>query len=89
MVKTSPSSAGGMGLIPNRGAKIPHAFQPKKQNIKQKQYNNKFNKDFKKHGPYQKIFKERETAKWILAMSSEREGSWVWQIYGSFASPSL
>ena len=28
------------------GAKIPYAFGPKKQNIKQKQYNNKFNKEF-------------------------------------------
>ena len=26
--------------------KIPHASRPKKQNIKQKQYFNKFNKDF-------------------------------------------
>ena len=48
MVKTSPSNAGGAGSIPGRGAKIPHASRPKKQNIKQKQYCNKFNKDFKK-----------------------------------------
>ena len=53
MVKTSPSSAGGAGSIPGRGAKIPHASQPKNQNIKQKQYCNKFNKDFK-NGPHQK-----------------------------------
>ena len=45
VVKTSPSNAGG--------AKIPHASQPKKQNIKQKQNCNKFNKDFK-NGPHQK-----------------------------------
>ena len=25
VVKTLPSNAGGMGLIPDRGAKIPHA----------------------------------------------------------------
>ena len=43
-----PSNAGGAGSIPGRGAKIPHASQPKNQNIKQKQYCNKFNKDFKK-----------------------------------------
>ena len=36
------------GLIPGRGAKIPHASQPKNQNIKQKEYCNKFKKDFKK-----------------------------------------
>ena len=46
MVKTLPSNAGGAGLIPGWGAKIPNASQPK--NIKQKQYCNKFSKDFKK-----------------------------------------
>ena len=35
MVKISPSDAGGIGLIPDQGAKIPHASQPKKKkNIK-------------------------------------------------------
>ena len=29
--------------IPVQGAKIPDALQPKKQNLKQKQYCNKFN----------------------------------------------
>ena len=38
MVKTLPSNAGGMGLIPGGGAKIPHASRPQNQNIKQKQY---------------------------------------------------
>ena len=51
VVKTSPSSAGGAGLIPGPGAKIPHASRPKNQNIKQKQYCNKFNKAFK-NGPH-------------------------------------
>ena len=41
-------NAGGVGSIPGQGAKIPHASWPKNQNIKQKQYCNKFNKDFKK-----------------------------------------
>ena len=55
VVETSPSNAGCVGLIPGRGAKIPHASRPKNQNIKQKQYCNKFNKDFKKkNGPHQK-----------------------------------
>ena len=48
VVKTSPSNAAGVGLIPDWGAKIPHALRPKNQNIKQKQYCNKFNEDFKK-----------------------------------------
>ena len=53
VVKTSPSNAGGAGSLPSQRAKIPHALQPKNQNTKQKQYCNKFNKDFK-NGPHQK-----------------------------------
>ena len=53
VVKISPSNAGGAGSIPGWGAKIPHASGPKNQNIKQKQYCNEFNKDFK-NGPRQK-----------------------------------
>ena len=34
VVKTSPSNAGGAGLIPGQGTKIPHASWPKNQNIK-------------------------------------------------------
>ena len=45
VVKTLPSNAGDAGLIPGWGAEMPHASQPKNQNIKQKQYCNKFNKD--------------------------------------------
>ena len=59
MVKTSPSSAVGAGSMPGWGAKIPHASWPKNQNIKQKQYCNEFNKDFK-NGPYKKILKKRK-----------------------------
>ena len=51
MVKTSPSKAGGVGSIPGQGVKIPHASWPENQNIKQKQYCNKFDKDFK-NGSY-------------------------------------
>ena len=47
VVKTSPSSAGGAGSIPGRGAEIPHAWRPKNQNIKQEQYCNKLNKTLK------------------------------------------
>ena len=37
VVKTLSSSAGSMGLIPGQAAKIPHASQPKNQNIKMKE----------------------------------------------------
>ena len=53
VVKTSLSNAEGEGAIPGQEAKIPHASWPKDQNIKQKQYYNKPNKDFK-NGPYPK-----------------------------------
>ena len=53
LVKSSPFNAGDMGLIPDQRAKIPHNSWPKNQNIKQKQYCNKFNKDFL-NGPQQK-----------------------------------
>ena len=33
MVKTAPSNAGAVGVIPGQGTKIPHASWPKKQNI--------------------------------------------------------
>ena len=53
MVKTLPSSVEGAGSIPGWGTKIPHVSQTKNQNRKQKQYCNKFNKDFK-NDPHQK-----------------------------------
>ena len=53
VVNTSHSNAGSVGSIPGQGAKIAHASRPKTQNLKQKQYCNKFKKDFK-NGPYQK-----------------------------------
>ena len=57
-VKTLPSNARGAGPIPGQEVMIPHASQPKKKNMKQKQYLNKFNKDFK--NGHQKIFKKYE-----------------------------
>ena len=45
MVKTLPFNARDSGSTPSPKAKIPQGFQPKKQNIKQKQYCNKLNKD--------------------------------------------
>ena len=48
-VKTLPSNAGDVGSASGWGAEISHACgAPKIQNIKQKQYSYKFNKDFKK-----------------------------------------
>jgi hypothetical protein len=47
VAKTSPSNAGGTGLIPGWGARIPHASWPKNQNMRQMQYGNKFSNDFK------------------------------------------
>ena len=44
MIKTS--NAGSVGSIPGQGAKILQASWPKNQNIKQKQYYHKVNKDF-------------------------------------------
>ena len=58
MVKTLPVHTGGVGWIPGRGAKILHVSGPKSQNIKQKQYCNKFRKDFK-NGPHKKILKKK------------------------------
>ena len=46
-VRTSLYNTGGEGSIPDQGAKISYALCPKNQNMKQKQYCNKFNKGFK------------------------------------------
>ena len=58
VVNSPPYNAGDVGSIPGQGAKIPRVRAKKtKKNIKQKQYCNKLNKDFK-NGPHQeKIFK--------------------------------
>ena len=72
MVKTLPSNAVGAGLIPGRRAKIPHMpHGQKNQNIKQKQYCNKFNKDFLKMVHIKKILKKKKERKW-----QERSQSW-------------
>ena len=67
MVGTLPSSAGAVGSIPGRGAKSPHASGPKNQNIEQKQYSNKFNKDFKnkKWSTAKKMFKKKKKRFWV------------------------
>ena len=45
VVRISPSNAGGAGPIPGEELRFPRALQLKNQNLKQKQYCNKFNKD--------------------------------------------
>ena len=52
VVKTLPSNAEEVGLIPGWEAKIPQASWPK--NKIRKQYCSKFNKDFK-NSPHKKI----------------------------------
>ena len=51
MIKPLSSIAGergpGTSVTPCQGTKIPHALWPPNQDIKQKQYCNKFNKRFK------------------------------------------
>ena len=61
---SSPSSAEGVGSIPGQGTKIPCATWPQKQNIKQKQSYNKFNKD-SRNDPH----KKKKTLKKILPIS--------------------
>ena len=80
MVKTSPSNAGGVGSIPNGGAKILHALQPKKNpNIKKKQYCNKFNKkDFKNVNikkKWKNVSKERRKGRVGATENSDHYGS--------------
>ena len=55
MIKTLPSNAQDAGSIPGQGAKIPHASRPTNQ-IQNKQYSNKFHKDFK-NGPKKNLKK--------------------------------
>ena len=58
MIKSLPFNAGDLCTTLGQEAKITHVSQPKKnQNIKQKQYCKKFNKDFKKLFVLKKSFK--------------------------------
>ena len=51
LVTTLLSNVGDINSTPDQGCKIPHALGPKNQNAKQKQYCDKFNKDFN-NGPH-------------------------------------
>ena len=84
MVKTSPSSAVGKGLIPSPGAEIPLASWPKNpQNIKQKQYCNKFNEVFK-NGPHQKkkIFRTSLPLQYSRLENPMDGGAWKAAVHG-------
>ena len=61
VVGTLPSKAKGATSIPGWGTKIPHDLRPKKQNTKQEQCCNKFNKDFKKLSTLKNILKVQQT----------------------------
>ena len=63
MVKISPPNARSAGSILGWGAEIPHALGPKIQNIKQKQYCNKFYKDLKMAHIKNKILKKKKKKK--------------------------
>ena len=69
LVKTLPSSAGRSdGWIPGLGANIPVASWPKKQNVKQKQFCKKYNKNFE-NGLHpkkkkKKNLKKKKTQEW-------------------------
>ena len=85
-----------------QGVKIPHTSWPKTQNIKQKQYCHKFNKDFKK-GPHQKkkiLNKNIMSARWLknhfaifaiqlLLKKRERTYYWSWSLLNSYPLPNL
>ena len=84
MFKTSPSNARGEGSISGQGAGIPHGWRPKNQNIKRKQYFNKFNEDFKKLSS--KNLKKKVMS-WIFSfLVSEEERPWEGQGGGSVPS---
>ena len=59
VVTIPPSSAGGWSSVRGWGIKTPHASGPKPQTIKQKQYCNKVNKDFK-NCLHQRILKNKK-----------------------------
>ena len=62
VIKTLPSNAEDEGSNSSRGAKMPHAPGPENQNIKQKQYCIKFNKNFKNWSTW----KNKQKQKWIF-----------------------
>ena len=81
VVKTSPSSSQGVGLIPAWGAKILCTLGPRNLSIKQKQYHDKFDGDFKeKHDVYSQWYPEQLiplSAAWPQEVLSGRCPGWL------------
>ena len=72
MVKTSPSSAGGMSSTPGRELRFHMTHSQKNKTFKkksQKQYCNKFNKYFFKLSTSKKSFKKIKRLDWIVSKS--------------------
>ena len=76
VVKALLSSSWGVGLIPGGWAKIPHASRPKAQNIKQKQYCNKFNEDFK-NGQHKQRSEKRKKGWSVLSNAKGHPGKGI------------
>ena len=66
-------------MIPGLEAKIPHISWPKNQNLKQKQYYIKFNKDFNKNQPHKKIFLKN-----VYDKHSKSKSKWNYMFTNSF-----
>ena len=84
VVKTSPSNAKGEGSVPDWEAKTLHASSPKTQSVKQKQYCNKFSKDFK-NGPHPKKFLKKKK-KIRSDLKKKKLMSWYMALYSPFTS---
>ena len=77
VVKTSPFNAGCEGSFPGWGTKIPHASWTKNKYIKQKQYCNKFNKDFK-NGPHRKNLLRKSQGKREMKSVFTKDPVCIW-----------
>ena len=79
VVKTSPSSAGSAGLIPDGRAKIPHASQPKNHKVTLNRINTTTNsiKAFKKWSTSKKFSKKKKMliATYFLVSASGGTGN--------------
>ena len=70
-----PSNAGSAGSIPDGGTKIARALQPRNQHIKQKQYCNKFSREFKKWSTSKKKnLKKKKRKEWAERTEAECPG---------------
>ena len=84
-VRSLPSNAGAVGSIPLQGTKILHASRSENQNIKQKEYCNKFNKDFE-NGSHKK--KHTHTKKQSEGGCQSSSFSWTTEgLYPSSSPP--